>query len=184
MLNSRPESFEAGVAADSRHVERNPEVDISGANIFFCEVSRLTSLYQSAAPAAFCALINLVCSQAGNASATSNGWSMCAIISNTILPKLYAISAMWTLNSRKDIRLARSNGQTTSSGDGPSGRRRTNNVELGVISGGARNIPIQVRTQVQTIQRADDIFSKSHLDAMDKMDAERDSNKDIDSTKE
>jgi hypothetical protein len=37
---------------------------------------------------------------------------------------------------------------------------------------------------VQTIQRADDIFSKSHLDAMDKMDAERDSNKDIDSTKE
>ncbi|KAJ7888559.1 hypothetical protein B0H14DRAFT_3855940 [Mycena olivaceomarginata] len=139
--------------------------------------------FQSAAPAAFCALINLVCSQAGNTSATSNGWSMCAIISNTILPKLYAISAMWTLNSRKDIRLARSNGQTTSSGDGPSGRRRTNNVELGVISG-ARNIPIQVRTQVQTIQRADDIFSKSHLDAMDKMDAERDSNKDIDSTKE
>jgi hypothetical protein len=61
------------------------------------------------------------------------------------------------------------NGQTTSSGNGPGGGRRwTNNVEL-----------IQVRTQVQTMQRTDDIvFSKSHVDAMEKMDAERD----IDST--
>ncbi|KAF7333450.1 hypothetical protein MVEN_02361000 [Mycena venus] len=136
--------------------------------------------FQSAAPAALCALINLIGSQAGNASVSANGWTMCAIVANSILPKLYAISAMWTLNSRKDIRLARSNGQTTSSTEGRlSGRRRTNNVELGALSGGARTIPIQVRTQVQTVQRTDDIFSKSGMDAMSELDtdAERESTK-------
>ncbi|KAJ6495188.1 hypothetical protein C8R45DRAFT_823996 [Mycena sanguinolenta] len=132
--------------------------------------------FQSAAPAAICALINLISSQASARSGGVNVGQMLAIIANSILPKLYAISAMWTLNSRKDIRLARSNGQTTSSTEGRlSGRRRANNVELGPLSG----VPIQVRTQVQTIQRTDDMFSKSGMDAMSELDTdgERDSTK-------
>ncbi|KAF8198212.1 hypothetical protein K438DRAFT_1966951 [Mycena galopus ATCC 62051] len=134
----------------------------------FNAILKLT--FQSAAPAAVCALINLVCSQAGSNSDAVNAWSMLAIISNTMLPKLYAISAMWTLNSRKNIRLARSTGQNTSSGEATNGglsggRRRTNNVELGALSlsGNRTNLPIQVRTQVQTIQRSDDMFSKSPM---------------------
>ncbi|KAJ6555454.1 hypothetical protein DFH09DRAFT_1165406 [Mycena vulgaris] len=113
--------------------------------------------FQSAAPAALCALINLVSSQAGSKSDTANGWSMAAIISNELLPKLYAISAMWTLNSRENIRLVHSNGNTTSSAEGTSGRRRTNNVELGMLSSSGHRGPIQVRTQVQTTQHTDDI---------------------------
>lgn len=33
-----------------------------------------------------------------------------SVIANMMLPKLYAISAMWTLNSREDIRTAIENG--------------------------------------------------------------------------
>ncbi|KAJ7637805.1 hypothetical protein B0H17DRAFT_1216962 [Mycena rosella] len=128
--------------------------------------------FQSAAPAALCALINLVASQAGNKIATANAFSMVAIIANTLLPKLYAISAMWTLNSRRDLRLARSNGQNTSSTEGTSGRRaRTNNVELGILSGAGNRVPIQVRTQVQTVQHSDGMFSKSALDYVDERDS-------------
>jgi len=100
-----------------------------------------------------------------NSTAKTTGvtaWTMLAIMSNFMLPKLYAISAMWTLNSRKNIRLARSNRQNTSSTEGTSGRRgRTNNMELGALSlSGNRNVvPIQVRTHVQTTQHADDMFS-------------------------
>ncbi|KAJ6595122.1 hypothetical protein DFH09DRAFT_1413052 [Mycena vulgaris] len=117
--------------------------------------------FQSAAPAAVCALINLVCSTSGSKDATANVSSMLAIISNNILPKLYAISAMWTLNSRKNIRLVRSAGQTTSSTEATSGRRR-NNVELGALSVSGQRGAIQVRTQVQTTQHADDMFSPKY----------------------
>ncbi|KAJ7663602.1 hypothetical protein B0H17DRAFT_1092520 [Mycena rosella] len=93
------------------------------------------------------------------------GFSMLAIIANTLLPKLYAISAMWTLNSRRDLRLAPPNGQNTSSTEGTSGRQaRTNNVELGILSGPGNRVPIQVRTQVQIVQYSDDMFSKLGLD--------------------
>ncbi|KAJ7654908.1 hypothetical protein B0H17DRAFT_1214147 [Mycena rosella] len=127
--------------------------------------------FQSAAPAAICALVNLICSQGGNVG-SATGFSMLAIIANTLLPKLYAISAMWTLNSRRDLRLARSNGQNTSSTEGTSGRRaRTNNVELGILSGAGNRVPIQVRTQVQTVQHSDDMFSKSALDDVDERDS-------------
>ncbi|KAJ7127698.1 hypothetical protein C8R44DRAFT_616447, partial [Mycena epipterygia] len=120
--------------------------------------------FQSAAPAAICACINLIGSQASQkaASGSANAWTLLAITSNFALPKLYALSAMWTLNSRKSIRLAHSNGRNTSSTEGTSGRRgRTNNVELGVVSfSGNRNVmPIQVKTQVQTMQHTDDMYS-------------------------
>ncbi|KAJ7482023.1 hypothetical protein FB451DRAFT_1444893 [Mycena latifolia] len=130
-------------------------------------ILRLT--FQSAAPAALCALINLVCTQTTPGQTT--GWVMMSIIANQTLPKLYAISAMWTLNARKNIRLARSHGQTTSSNDNtPSGRRRTNNVELGALSG-HHGVAIQVRTQVQTLRQTDsDMFSPKHLDDLNEQD--------------
>ncbi|KAJ7473447.1 hypothetical protein FB451DRAFT_1398556 [Mycena latifolia] len=141
--------------------------------------SILKLTFQSAAPAAFCALVNLICTQATPNGTT--GWTMIAIIANQALPKLYAMSAMWTLNSRKNIRLARSHGQTTSSNDNtPSGRRRTNNVELGALSGHHAIVPIQVRTQVQTMQQTDsEMYSpKPHLDDVSEQD-EQDSTRNM-----
>lgn len=109
---------------------------------------------------------------------SANAWTMIAIVANNALPKLYAVSALWTLNSRKRIRLARSTGQNTSSVEATSGgRRRTNNVELGPLSGNrGTTVPIQVRTHVQTIQYGDDsMFSpKTPMDELSERD-ERDS---------
>ncbi|KAJ6600985.1 hypothetical protein DFH09DRAFT_1126404 [Mycena vulgaris] len=68
--------------------------------------SLLRLTIQSAAPAALCAFINLVCSQVGRKTDVANARMMVAIIANLALPKLYAISAMWTLNSREGIRAA------------------------------------------------------------------------------
>ncbi|KAJ7127648.1 hypothetical protein C8R44DRAFT_873470 [Mycena epipterygia] len=127
-------------------------------------IAKLT--FQSAAPGALCALLNLIGSQvsqrtANEGDAGANRWTMLALITNFALPKLYAISALWTLNSRKKIQSAYSSGQNTSSTGSKSGCcGRTNNVELALSLSGNRNVvPIQVRTQVQTTQHADDTFS-------------------------
>ncbi|KAJ6468593.1 hypothetical protein DFH09DRAFT_955491, partial [Mycena vulgaris] len=131
--------------------------------------------FQSAAPAALCALINLVSAQAAIMDQAANAWSMTAIITSELLPKLYAISAMWTLNSRKDIRLMGSNGHTTSSAEGTNGRRRSNNVEFGMLSSSGHRGPIQGQTKVQTTQHTDDVFSppKMPLDDIDERDSAR-----------
>jgi hypothetical protein len=58
---------------------------------------------------------------------------MLALIASNVLPKLYAISAMWTLNSRRSIRQAHSNTDRRGSAATMSlagGRRRTNDIEL------------------------------------------------------
>ncbi|KAJ7088814.1 hypothetical protein B0H15DRAFT_800776 [Mycena belliarum] len=58
---------------------------------------RLT--FQTAAPATICAMFNLIFSQVnpGGSGLTSTAF-------NLTLPKLYAISMMWTLNARRTIR--------------------------------------------------------------------------------
>ncbi|KAK6981601.1 hypothetical protein R3P38DRAFT_3460156 [Favolaschia claudopus] len=66
---------------------------------------RLT--FQSAAPGAIFAIINLIfniVSGRKHAPLTS-GWKFGAIVVNQILPKLYAVSAMWTLNWRAQAKL-------------------------------------------------------------------------------
>ncbi|KAJ7160218.1 hypothetical protein C8R46DRAFT_364969 [Mycena filopes] len=67
---------------------------------------------QSAAPALICAGINfvsvLILSSYDHRS--SSAALMLACISNMVLPKLYAISAMWVLNSREELRTASQNG--------------------------------------------------------------------------
>ncbi|KAJ7854509.1 hypothetical protein B0H14DRAFT_2756177 [Mycena olivaceomarginata] len=75
--------------------------------------SLLRVTIQSAAPAALCAFINFVAvvlllkQIAIPISPTIGGGS------NTVLPQLYAWSAMWTLNSREDIHLAAENNHYT-----------------------------------------------------------------------
>lgn len=104
--------------------------------------------FQSAAPAAICAMLNLI---------TSQVWDDERIIStifNTSLPKLYAISMMYTLNTRHGLRLVSTTGASGSSGNQPSTRpRRTGpareNVELGALSG------IQVHTEVERVEHVD-----------------------------
>ncbi|KAJ7664255.1 hypothetical protein B0H17DRAFT_952142, partial [Mycena rosella] len=68
-------------------------------------ITKLT--FQSAAPAAVSDLITLVGTVAWDRT-TPNAYVMLALISNNMLPKLYAISAMWTINSRRSIRQAHS----------------------------------------------------------------------------
>ncbi|KAJ6557505.1 hypothetical protein B0H19DRAFT_1147993 [Mycena capillaripes] len=91
-------------------------------------LNALTKLsFQSAAPAVVCALINLVTTLAWNGT-VPNAYIMLSLISNIVLPKLYAISAMWTLNSRKDIRRAHSIGPKSSTAT--SGPRPPHSFEL------------------------------------------------------
>ncbi|KAF7342293.1 hypothetical protein MVEN_01817500 [Mycena venus] len=76
--------------------------------------SLLRVTIQSAAPGAFCALVNFITTIATvkmhvldvaglSAPLVASG------VANTVLPKVYAIAAMWTLNSREDIRSAAAN---------------------------------------------------------------------------
>ncbi|KAJ7835575.1 hypothetical protein B0H14DRAFT_2590208 [Mycena olivaceomarginata] len=75
-----------------------------------CAVRRLAAERKHnmlfASPAALCALINF----AGNMGSHATGWTpalvMINFIPNMVLPQLYAWSAMWTLNSRREICLA------------------------------------------------------------------------------
>ncbi|KAF8199294.1 hypothetical protein K438DRAFT_1717576 [Mycena galopus ATCC 62051] len=103
---------------------------------------------QSAAPAATCAFLNLIATQVS--TSTLDGWTMISIIMNSWLPKLYAFSALWTLNTRKDI--PRSGGIMITSTEW---RRYADNLDLRVISGLTPR-SIEVRTEVPTIQRADE----------------------------
>ncbi|KAJ6541461.1 hypothetical protein B0H19DRAFT_315954 [Mycena capillaripes] len=68
---------------------------------------------QSAAPAAFCALIDFISAALVHAlPGHPPVWSMISSGSNTVLPQLYVWAAMWTLNSREDI-FAADNNQCT-----------------------------------------------------------------------
>ncbi|KAF8152876.1 hypothetical protein K438DRAFT_2079017, partial [Mycena galopus ATCC 62051] len=89
-------------------------------------ITKLT--FQSAAPAVVCALITLVGTVAWNRT-TPDAYVMLAIIANNVLPKLYAISAMWTLNCRRSIRQAHSDtgGSSTTAQSRP---RDTTAIEL------------------------------------------------------
>ncbi|TRM65700.1 hypothetical protein BD626DRAFT_398559 [Schizophyllum amplum] len=110
---------------------------------------RLT--FSTAAPAAVCAMFNLIFSQLydGQEVLISSAFNM-------ILPKLYAISMMWTLNSRRSIRVAHSSGPFSGSGSEQlSGQRGTR----GVVRTGRHQdhelTNIQVHTHVETVRAID-----------------------------
>ncbi|KAK7052149.1 hypothetical protein R3P38DRAFT_2762570 [Favolaschia claudopus] len=98
---------------------------------------RLT--FQTAAPAAICAMFNLAFSQKN-----PGGSGIISTAFNQMLPKLYAISMMYTLNARRTIRATHSSVTATSneiSGGRSRGTRRPGDMELGAI---------QVVTQTET----------------------------------
>ncbi|KAK0497982.1 hypothetical protein EDD18DRAFT_127426 [Armillaria luteobubalina] len=105
---------------------------------------RLT--FQTAAPASICAMLNLIFSQiySGQDKLVSTAF-------NQILPKLYAISMMWTLNARRNIRLASSRGTSSHELSSYNRSRRRTDMELGGFSGAG----IQVRTVQETIKHID-----------------------------
>lgn len=77
---------------------------------------------------------------------------MLTLIASNVLPKLYAISAMWTLNSREKIRRTHSVGPTGSSATGR--RQRSNNFELSslwVVSNPRDSIGIQMQNTVTPV---------------------------------
>ncbi|KZV97910.1 hypothetical protein EXIGLDRAFT_832525 [Exidia glandulosa HHB12029] len=107
---------------------------------------RLT--WASAAPSAACALANLVLSQGKNHYLVST-------IPNMLLPKLYSISMMWTINSRRTIRIVSASGKTSSSEGITTNQRsgrtgRTNDLELGRLG-----TAIQIQKDTTTIQKVD-----------------------------
>ncbi|KAF8199261.1 hypothetical protein K438DRAFT_1966478 [Mycena galopus ATCC 62051] len=102
---------------------------------------------QSAAPAATCTFLNLIATQVSTKTKSFHGWTMISIIMNSWLPKLYAFSALWTLNTRRDI--ARSGGIMITSTEW---RRYTDNLDLRVISGLTPR-SIEVRTESENSSR-------------------------------
>ncbi|KAJ7324044.1 hypothetical protein DFH08DRAFT_969042 [Mycena albidolilacea] len=105
--------------------------------------SLLRLTFRTAAPAALCAMLNLIVSVR-----FTGDKALFSLVFNMPLPKLYAISMMFTLNARHRIRLSGRSGQYGSSSGGRSGPvkspRAPNDVELG---------PIQVFTPTQTEKR-------------------------------
>ncbi|KAF7317266.1 hypothetical protein HMN09_00461800 [Mycena chlorophos] len=120
---------------------------------------RLT--FQTAAPATICALIYLILSQVTVASGAPPFGATLMDAFNTPLPKLYAISMMWTLNARRSIHAA-SNGMTATSTDlRVSGMRYTRgavqtDLELGriqVLTQTERSTHVDVRDMFDPTQK-------------------------------
>ncbi|KAF7360168.1 hypothetical protein MVEN_00745300 [Mycena venus] len=132
---------------------------------------RLT--FQTAAPAALCAMFNLIFSQtySGNDAIISTAFNM-------TLPKLYAISMMWTLNARRTIRATHGsrNGMSNTSNELSGARSRARRANVGLqdtekdlityvedTQGDMELGAIQIVTQTETTQRVDvrDMFDPS-----------------------
>ncbi|KAJ7270191.1 hypothetical protein C8J57DRAFT_1321339, partial [Mycena rebaudengoi] len=60
-------------------------------------------VFQSAVPVTLCALANCICAASHSYNPATNATLLTVILTTIMLPKLYAISAMWTLNSRKEL---------------------------------------------------------------------------------
>ncbi|KAK0213625.1 hypothetical protein IW262DRAFT_1410535 [Armillaria fumosa] len=123
---------------------------------------RLT--FQTAAPAVLCALLNLifVYLHSDETKSVSNAFIQA-------LPKLYAVSMMWTLNSRRSIRVSHGSGKSGSTSNEPSGprtgysrSRRTrgpDDIAMGNI---------QVVTHTETV-RVTDMFGDDHQETNGKI---------------
>ncbi|KAJ7764405.1 hypothetical protein B0H16DRAFT_1799968 [Mycena metata] len=118
---------------------------------------RLT--FQTATPAAIVAMFNLIFSQMYRTNRPLLGYFEIAF--NQVLPKVYAISMMYTLNARRAISARASGSRNESSSDGPSlggrvpRRHPSGDVELGRI---------EVATQNETTRHVDvtDMFASTH----------------------
>ncbi|KAF7341931.1 hypothetical protein MSAN_02049100 [Mycena sanguinolenta] len=84
----------------------------------FLQTGSIVFYLRSAAPGALCALVNFasVIATLSFPAPTKNqlsGPEAASSVANIFLPKFYAVAAMWTLNSRDDIRSAAANNLTT-----------------------------------------------------------------------
>ncbi|KAJ7838166.1 hypothetical protein B0H13DRAFT_1912023 [Mycena leptocephala] len=126
-------------------------------------ISYLSSKRQSAAPGALCALSNFVAvivtlSLPAVITNRLSGQRVASSVANTFLPKFYAMAAMWTLNSRDDIRSAAANNpamyldpRTTSGGkSGPEVLRHLGAGEVEVETSGP--LSIKSLTESKSIQ--------------------------------
>ncbi|KAJ6459178.1 hypothetical protein C8R47DRAFT_1162302 [Mycena vitilis] len=100
---------------------------------------RLT--FQTAAPAAICAMLNLI-----SAVRFTGGQGLFALVFNMPLPKLYAISMMFTLNARRNIRA----GATLSGGQYSSSDGRLVSRSRPPVQGDVELGPVQFYTNAQT----------------------------------
>ncbi|KAJ7725715.1 hypothetical protein B0H16DRAFT_1895042 [Mycena metata] len=106
-FSSRPPAWANGIYAKLTTPANN-----TGKYLFISTrlSSALQSKHQSAAPGAFCALVNFVAtiSEIRGPAITPGPTPafVISIIANIMLPKLYAMAAMWTLNYRDEIRSA------------------------------------------------------------------------------
>jgi hypothetical protein len=76
---------------------------VCGARVIYF-TTQSPSIQQSAAPGALCASVVLICDLYYNLQGRLDAALPLLVISSMMLPKLYAISAMWTLNSRHGLR--------------------------------------------------------------------------------
>jgi hypothetical protein len=124
-------TLQACIAANSRNIKRSHEVGRPGGYLLAPLPIANGRGSQSAAPAVVCALIAFVASVAFLTTPGPNAYGLLIIIANNVLPKAYAISAMWTLNSRKSIRRAYSIGPQSSSAT--SGHPTPDDLELSLL---------------------------------------------------
>ncbi|KAJ7738212.1 hypothetical protein B0H14DRAFT_493175 [Mycena olivaceomarginata] len=111
------------------------------------EVLKLT--FQTAAPAALCTAINFFAVEVNIAKAAHSAevYALIAVLANEVLPKLYAVSAMWTLNARWEIRVRHAHSLGRSS-DAPLDASR------GIRSSGWRgSVPRPVDVELLTVPR-------------------------------
>ncbi|KAJ6462671.1 hypothetical protein C8R47DRAFT_1225455 [Mycena vitilis] len=109
---------------------------------------RLT--FQTAAPAALCAMLNLIF-----AITFVGSKQLFSIVFNMPLPKLYAVSMMYTLNARRHIRVSRSGQLSSSEGRGVSRPRTHGGVELAAIQISTHSQPEQHVDVRGTLGRGD-----------------------------
>ncbi|KAJ6571184.1 hypothetical protein B0H19DRAFT_658011 [Mycena capillaripes] len=123
---------------------------------------RLT--FQTAAPAALCAMFNLIFSQI----AVISGSSLVSTAFNMPLPKLYAVSMMWTLNARRTISANHSsqNGMTHTSNELSGGCSRAQRRANGDMELGAIHVVTQTETNidVRDMFHGDSKHGPNHVD--------------------
>ncbi|KAJ7279414.1 hypothetical protein C8J57DRAFT_1712485 [Mycena rebaudengoi] len=94
--------------------------------------------FQSAVPITLCALANFSCQVLYLHHTSLDATLLCLILTSMMLPKVYAISAMWTLNARKEMRSCSDTNVSCSSVD-LSSRQMVTTIQFGRHSVGDLN---------------------------------------------
>ncbi|KAJ7276620.1 hypothetical protein C8J57DRAFT_1223358 [Mycena rebaudengoi] len=94
---------------------------------------RMRIVFQSAVPVTLCALANFITAESSTQSTSSV--TLFLQLTNMMLPKLYAMSAMWTLNARKELSSRFGTDAKSSSDESTSGHMETK-MPLGRLDGG------------------------------------------------